>query len=303
MKDLLKRLAFARPGRAGRPSSVQNAALPMMQSTNGDSVDNFKIRWRDVFDLTTDRYPVEPEGSSYGRVELRKSYKKYLLRGLLVGAAVELSAVGSYYGVQYLQQDDAAGLVRVVRIVKYSELGPPPSMTDAASLPQIAVATAAVKPSIGIPVPVPDAQVNPEQTFATQQQLSAVQSPATETGAGQGQGVEISKDVSIEDDPGMNDFVPVEKEPQVVREVKPVYPEMAVKAGIEGTVWVKILVGKDGKPKKVVVIKEIPSGIFTDSAKEAAMQFLFTPALMNRGPVPVWVTFPFKYTVRSKSAS
>jgi hypothetical protein len=56
--------------------------------------------------------------------------------------------LGSYYGLQYYKQlDDEVPVVKI-RIVKYSDLGPPPS--------------------IGTPIPVPDAEINSEQTIATQ---------------------------------------------------------------------------------------------------------------------------------------
>ncbi|MGH7600631.1 MAG: hypothetical protein ACREOI_30105, partial [bacterium] len=102
----------------------------------------------------------------YGLPELKENYRKYLLRGLVIGIILNFSLVGAYWGVVYLDKDDPP--MRVVRIIKYNELEPPPSITDTRETiaAKIAVSTA-VKPSIGIPVPVPDAMVNPEQTFAS----------------------------------------------------------------------------------------------------------------------------------------
>jgi protein TonB len=106
--------------------------------------------------------------------------------------------------------------------------------------------------------------------------------------------VEIQKDISIEEDPA--DFVPVEKQPTPVKQVKPEYPEIARRAGVEGTVWVKILVDKEGKAKKAVIVKS-DAEIFNDPAKEAALQWVFTPAMMNNGPVAVWVSVPFRFNL------
>ena len=243
--------------------------------------------------MIDDMYLVPPNGSLYGRFELREVYRKSLLRAFVIASIIQFMATGTYHAVQYIQEQTEEPRVATVRILKYSELGPPPSLTNAAPLPSVGISTSAVKPSIGIPVPVPDAQVNPEQTFATQQELSAVQSPTEKSGEGNGGAIDV-----IIDDPGIDDFLPVEKEPQVVRSVKPKYPEVARLAGIEGTVWLKILVGKDGKPKKVVVLKEVPKGMFAEAASEAAMHFLFTPAIMNAGPVSCWVAIPFKFSIR-----
>jgi protein TonB len=180
----------------------------------------------------------------------------------------------------------------MVRILKYSELGPPPSITNTEAAPQVAVSVPIAKPTVGIPVPVPDAEVNPEQTIASQKELSEVQGPATTTGDGTG-GTQIQQDIKIEDEEPA-DFVPYEKGPVPVREIRPEYPEIARRAGVEGTVWIKILVDKEGKAKKAVVMKS-DAEIFNESAIKAALQYVFTPAMMNNGPVAVWAAVPFKF--------
>ena len=153
------------------------------------------------------------------------------------------------------------------------------------------------KPSVGVPVPVPDAEVSPEQTIATQEEMSMNPSPALDELESGGQ-IEVTGDIVIDgDDPGMDEFIPVEKPPQIVRRAMPEYPEMAVRAGLEGVVWVKILVDKEGKPLKAVVIKS-SAEIFNDQAVAAAMKFLFTPAVMNQGPVKVWVSIPFRFQLK-----
>ena len=67
-------------------------------------------------------------------------------------------------------------------------------------------------------------------------------------------------------------------------------------AGLKGTVWVKIWVDKEGKPRQVTVLKSTWE-IFEESALEAARQLLFTPAYMNSGPVDVWVSIPFRFRI------
>jgi protein TonB len=79
-----------------------------------------------------------------------------------------------------------------------------------------------------------------------------------------------------------------------VKQVQPDYPEIARRAGVEGTVWVKILVDKEGKAKKAVVMKS-DAEIFDEPAKAAALQWVFTPAIMNNGPVAVWAAVPFRF--------
>jgi protein TonB len=248
---------------------------------------------------------LRPLVTSYliqGHQELKRLRYKYTSISWFISSTLSFAIVGGYHGITYLiSQMEEAPTVHL-RILKYTDLGPPPSIANTEALPQVGVSATNIKPSVGIPVPVPDAQVSPDQTFATQTELSQQTSPTQDRLNKGEENVSINQDISIEDEPGVNDFVPVEKEPQVARQVKPEYPDIALRAGIEGTVFLKILVGKDGKPKKVVVLKEIPENVFTEAAKKAAMQYLFTPAMMNSGPVQVWVTISFKFRIRDVSS-
>ena len=85
----------------------------------------------------------------------------------------------------------------------------------------------------------------------------------------------------------------VEKQPEPVKEVVPVYPEVARKAGIEGHVTVFVLVGKNGKVEAVG--KVVGPEVFHEAAKAAAAGWEFSPAIQNDKPVRVWVSLPFKF--------
>lgn len=224
----------------------------------------------------------------YGIHEWRKIYKRYLGIALTIAISFHLLMIGTYYLVGYLSEEDEP--VVMVRITKYTDLGPPPSMTEAETAPAVAVTVPVAKPTVGIPVPVPDAEVSPEQTIATQQELSQIQSPVLQQQGNEN--MEIQQDIQIEEDPP--EFVPVEKQPVPVKQVQPEYPEIARRAGVEGTVWIKILVDKEGKAKKALVMKS-DADMFNEPAIQAALQWVFTPAMMNNGPVAVWAAVPFRF--------
>jgi protein TonB len=75
------------------------------------------------------------------------------------------------------------------------------------------------------------------------------------------------------------------------------YPEMARKAGIEGQVIVRVLVGKDGKPKKAVV-QYTDSKMLDKAAVKAVMKQVFTPAIQNGRAITCWVSIPIKFKLR-----
>jgi protein TonB len=238
---------------------------------------------------------VYHHGVLYGASELKHLYQKYWLTGLAIATVLHFTVVGVYYLVEILGAEEAP--VGIVRVMKYSDLGPPPSITSANTPPPIAVSAPVAKPSVGAPVPVPDAEVSAEQTIATQTEMSQQVAPISEGTSGGD--IAIEQDIMIEEDGPPPDFVAVEKEPVVVKRVEPKYPELAMRAGLEGKVWVKIWVDKEGKAKQVVIIKS-DAEIFNEPAIEAAKQFVFTPAYMNNGPVSVWVSFPFKFKLADR---
>lgn len=223
--------------------------------------------------------------NEYGGLELRQLYQKHARKAQTFAVGAHLFFLAAYFASNYLLTEDAP--VYSVRILKYSDLGPPPSINNSQAAPAVQVASASARPTVGVPVPVPDAEISPEATIQTQQEMSADTGPMEGLGDGLG-------DIKIEDEGPPPDFVPVEKNPVPIKQVQPAYPEIARRAGVEGTVWVKIWVDKEGKAKKADIIKS-DAELFNEPAKNAAMQWLFTPAIMNNGPVAVWVSIPFKF--------
>jgi protein TonB len=235
---------------------------------------------------------VTNEGPAYGATELKSAYRRFLSIGLGIAVAIHFSAIGLYSIIDIFGGEEPPAVH--VRLLRYSELGPPPSIAGENSPPSIAVSAPKARLNAGVPVPVPDVEVSPEQTLATQHEMNQGGGPGGE-GSGSEWGTGVPGDIKIADDESPPaDYVAVEKEPVIVKSVVPRYPEMAVRTGLEGKVWVKVWVDREGKPRDVVVLQS-DADIFNEPAIEAAKQFVFTPAYMNDGPVSVWVTFPFKF--------
>ena len=93
------------------------------------------------------------------------------------------------------------------------------------------------------------------------------------------------------------EFFAVEEIPKKLKNVIPEYPEIAKRAGIEGTVTLKVLVNVIGVVDSVEVI-EGPE-VFIKSAMEAARSTKFTPAKHNDRDVACWVIMPFRFLLEN----
>lgn len=237
---------------------------------------------------------LKKNGGIYGAFELKKLYPRNYAIGVTIAILLHLSLIAFYYIYQEITREDFDNAPTVGRVLKYSDLGPPPSITNEAP-PQISVAGPVAPPTVGVPVPVPDEQAPPEATIATQQEMSQQVAPALGNDIG-GQ-TQITQDIKIDEEPGIDAFIPFEKTPEMVVAAKPEYPEIAKRAGITGKVFVKVLIDKEGKPKRAVVIKT-DSELFNDAAIAAAMKSAFTPALQNNHPIAVWIVLPYKFQLQ-----
>ena len=232
--------------------------------------------------------------SRYGAIELRSLYPTFALRGLILAATLHLIIIGVYYCGLSLMKDEPPAREFHISI---NEIGQPPSIKNTISPPAITIAAAGARPANAIPVAVPDATISPDATIANQEDINqATVNSDFRIGENGNVVVDAPANVEIEKEP--DPFTPFEKSPVPVVDPAPQYPEIPLRAGIEGTVWVKIWVTKEGKTKKAEVVRT-DSELFNQAAIDAAMKWVFTPAVMNNGPVAVWVTIPFKFKLRN----
>jgi periplasmic protein TonB len=76
---------------------------------------------------------------------------------------------------------------------------------------------------------------------------------------------------------------------------EPIYPDLAKRAGIDGTVLVKVFITRAGKVNKAVAV-EGPE-VLRNSAVDAAKTALFVPAKQGDTPVDVWVMIPVTFSL------
>jgi TonB family protein len=78
------------------------------------------------------------------------------------------------------------------------------------------------------------------------------------------------------------------KPPVKIKDVKPVYPDMAQSAHVAGAVIVEATIGEDGKVIDAKILRSIP--MLDKAALDAVRQWEYTPTLLNGVPVPVVLT-------------
>jgi protein TonB len=78
------------------------------------------------------------------------------------------------------------------------------------------------------------------------------------------------------------------KEPKKLKNVAPVYPDIAKQARVQGVVILECTISPQGKVSDVKVLRGIP--LLDQAAIEAVKQWVYTPTLLNGVPVPVIMT-------------
>ncbi|MBI5472348.1 MAG: energy transducer TonB [Ignavibacteriae bacterium] len=251
--------------------------------------------------------PIAVKSSSsltYRALELERIQKTNMMIALAISIAIHALIVLLYYvfptppinldKVPWKPRRDGAWTAREMEFQNYAL----PGGATAAS-------TSAANVKFGKIIVVADGLADDKIDFATRTQIHDGLNPAglgTDgipgdggdlPGGGVGGGTDT---VIIIDEPV--EYWAVEKKPEVVKAITPRYPELLVKAQLEGNAFVRILVDKEGRPSDVEVVRA-DNDLFGDAAIEAAKQFVFTPGYMNNGPVRVWVSVPFRFRLNN----
>ena len=94
-------------------------------------------------------------------------------------------------------------------------------------------------------------------------------------------------------------FIPYDDPPRPITPIKPVYPDIAQEAGIEGQVLVQCFIDEKGKVKETIVVKGIPNTGLNESAVQALRKTRFRPAKQRERPVGVWITIPINFKLQN----
>lgn len=90
-------------------------------------------------------------------------------------------------------------------------------------------------------------------------------------------------------------FIPYDKAPVPISPIRPEYPEIAMEAGIEGTVIVQAFINNKGVVEDTMVLKGIPNTGLNEAALEAVKRTRWKPARQRDKKVGVWMSIPINF--------
>ena len=87
--------------------------------------------------------------------------------------------------------------------------------------------------------------------------------------------------------------------PVVIKRVEPVYPDLARRAGIDGTVELEVSIDATGKVTDVEVVRGLPLGL-SQAAADAVHQWTYKPARTAAGPVATRKNVRIRFLLKSE---
>ncbi len=235
-----------------------------------------------------------------GSYELKRIYQRNMLIGFGIAGGVHLLVIGVIAIIMAVKSSQIIDAPSVV-IRSKAELIIPPSMSKPKEQIKVATPEHEIRPSVGVPEPVPDEEAPEEVEIATQDDLAAM-APVTPIDDLEDLNVDMDVEGIIDELlPTPDEFIPYEEAPVQIKTVKPEYPPIAQRAGVEGIVWVKALVDREGKVRDVIIVKESGANAgFEEAAIDAAKATVWKPAISNGQPIALWVTYKVEFVLRQQ---
>jgi len=93
-------------------------------------------------------------------------------------------------------------------------------------------------------------------------------------------------------------FIPYDDPPVPMSNIRPLYPEIAQEAGIEGVVVVQAFIDEKGRVKETLILKGVPNTGLDEAAMEAIRKTRFRPAKQRERAVGVWISIPVNFKLK-----
>lgn len=241
--------------------------------------------------MTTSLHAFMP----YGAPDLIEARSRHLARALVLASALTLMSLAAVGTALRLMPAAPAPIVVPPDITN------PHLLEEFAEKPKEPLPPPLDRPVIedpfAHPVPVPDELVVPPGVVESRGEATTGEArPGSANGELDGarerggDGVEVL--------PRFDEPLYIEEFPTALHEVRPVYPELAVEARVEGKVQVRVLVSREGTVLDARVEKGFSIPLLDGAALEAARRWRFSPGRTNGHAVACWVSIPFQFSLR-----
>jgi TonB family protein len=230
-------------------------------------------------------------------LEGRRSSPASRLSALPLSMAVHAVVLAVLIGIPLLAPD-------VLPLVQGSEIAWTPVVLPPAPPPIPAPAPRRIDPAATVEAPStplePPKGVSPERLLApdTPPDVALADTVGSVPGTGVPGGTGM---VPVEAPPPTRPATPVPvsqllKPPVKIRDVSPVYPELAIRGRVEGQVVIEAVIGLTGDVQETRILKG--KLLLTEAALAAVRQWKYTPTLLNGRPVPVVMTVTVTFTLQ-----
>lgn len=268
---------------------------------------------------TLDDMVFENRNKLYGAFELRKNYASSLRKATLLGAAAMLFVTGSSF-IYYRSQPK----VKVVKVElkpknyppppkdKVADILPPPSPPPIEKMPPPVKQLAFLPPE---PIPneldideiVPPNVSDLENAQISNQNVEGVDATAIVFDAPPPASIFIKEKAESGIETLDLPFTTVEMMPEFAGGTSALYrwlgsnlhyPNAAVNAGIEGKVYLKFVVEKDGTISQLTVLKGIGFGCDEEALRTVSKMPKWNPGKQNGRAVRVYFTLPISFKLQ-----
>lgn len=251
---------------------------------------------------------------NYGAPELKKMAQGFTLKGLIIAVTIHFVMVAAYMFFAYLNEAKAKVIPVGNTPFKIVEIDMPPSLDEEVTPPVKKDEVSAPVKDLSALQPQPVSKdLADDIKLKTQDELNKITGNVSSAGDSMvasldNTGIKVPDDVIKDKIDDIIKDIPKDIYTSAEVDVAPecinlgsvkgtlVYPELAITAGIEGKVTVKVLVGPQGDIIKVGSISG--PDVFHDEVRDKARNLQFTPGLQSNKPVKVWVNVPFSFKLK-----
>ncbi len=242
------------------------------------SVSTDEIDWR----LRTDKKSVVPRKT--GRADVRRFAVVLIEMGMIVSLGVLVGALKApiYFQAEFVAPETEAVVVKMEEVEQTEQIKRPPP-----------------PPRPPVPISVPDETILEDEVLDIDAEID-IEAPLSLPDLPPPPAVEEEEDET-------EIFVVVEKMPELIGGIQSlydviVYPDLALRAGIEGTVVVQFVIETTGIPTNPQIMKS--AGSILDTAALSAVEKLrFNPGMQRGKPVRVRYALPVRFKLTEAQAN